>query len=856
VHQTGEVYSHTAALLTDPETTIEVAFQPDRAFNTLRWEAHEAHIAYLDSLPEKMGADQANAVAYWRALNGRPIHDGDPASLTHDLLDIYAKPLRDALSIRRQLLEFGVEPHRIRLAFDDAPKEVHYAETRWLRAHLRALDAIRSNPVEARRSMVEAMRGTGEEAATRQARAEAVADRLFAEHEDPARGPEKYALLWVRDSRDQPVGGRHGPHLDTRPEVLRDIIHELRGQFPDRRIVLVGDDLFARRPELRDAWEREGVLDGVDTKTLVNFWDAARNGGERLSRSEQALFWNHLNTERHVIQIGAESGALELPMMLGMRTVFLEPREYDGNKGNRWALYSKDWMYGRAEPVRDAAGRLVFDDSGRPVTTFRGAERLPAPMTTVKRVLFGPDLPDPTNRRGQAAAVYLPAKVSVTADRIVRLLDSGEIDHWGERLGRTAGMDSATWREWNESDWSRSQYYTDQLHRWLQTDATTPEEIGRKWDAIRLSLTGVVEPGFTVDPNYEGVSIVHPYALLHSEHPLPADVTARIADAYAEGPGSVARVVKDLLAAPEVRDQALHDLRAFRLEPHEIHDMHEALSRLAEPDAHERIRPYDLGDGHRLDTPIAEGQPTPRQVLEHFEPQQAGLSDVDPADYIARNAADRPWLASARDLDPAVQRVIAAVDQGQGHFLERHGSFVDNAKLYDRVTRLADPAQLDPAKRALAIDGYAPGDREHRCPDTATSIQDPIAFATAFAGAVGHPDVQAALRTPFDPDRRPGRVSLPIADLLGPDGHRYCAGYRLEPVGGSLEAALDCRAAWLDAMRSGRTPEVPEPRAVPIETFEGGTVEVFFQPNATGDGYEVATMFVDPPAPAPQEGAS
>ena len=42
----------------------------------------------------------------------------------------------------------------------------------------------------------------------------------------------------------------------------------------------------------------------------------------------------------------------------------------------------------------------------------------------------------------------------------------------------------------------------------------------------------------------------------------------------------------------------------------------------------------------------------------------------------------------------------------------------------------------------------------------------------------------------FDPADRPDQVTIPIADLLGPDGHD-CTGWRLEAVDGSIEAARD-----------------------------------------------------------------
>ena len=62
---------------------------------------------------------------------------------------------------------------------------------------------------------------------------------------------------------------------------------------------------------------------------------------------------------------------------------------------------------------------------------------------------------------------------------------------------------------------------------------------------------------------------------------------------------------------------------------------------------------------------------------------------------------------------------------------------------------------------------------------TSTRITDPDAFATAFARGVEHPKVREALDMAFDPRRMPRDVTVPIADLLGPDGHRYCTGWQL-----------------------------------------------------------------------------
>lgn len=163
-----------------------------------------------------------------------------------------------------------------------------------------------------------------------------------------------------------------------------------------------------------------------------------------------------------------------------------------------------------------------------------------------------------------------------------------------------------------------------------------------------------------------------------------------------------------------------------------------------------------------------------------------------------------------------------------------------------RAAYLEDPAQLDHGKRYLGIDGIRQGDQPHRCRSTATRITDPDAFATAFARGVEHPGVREALDMPFDPARKPREVTVPIADLLGPDGHRYCTGWRLEPADGSMNTARANRGTWLAARAEGRIPGVPEPQARPVSTFEGGVITFLFERNQGEQRYEIATMFPRP----------
>jgi hypothetical protein len=227
-------------------------------------------------------------------------------------------------------------------------------------------------------------------------------------------------------------------------------------------------------------------------------------------------------------------------------------------------------------------------------------------------------------------------------------------------------------------------------------------------------------------------------------------------------------------------------------------------------------------------------------ALVTFEPRRAGLPEVgitDGAAYLDKHSAERPWLSVAHDSPPEVQRVFAALDQGRGHAHIRHEGWVTEEMNERRVRNLEDPAQLDPAKRAAGVDGIATSDVPHRCGDVASRIIDPEAFATAFARGVEHPDVRAALDSNGP---RPEPVILPISNVLGDDGHKFCSGWQLEPVNGSMEEARAIRRAWAAGNQSG-----PEPLARPVETFEEGTVTFAFRRSAVG-GYEISTMYVNP----------
>lgn len=239
----------------------------------------------------------------------------------------------------------------------------------------------------------------------------------------------------------------------------------------------------------------------------------------------------------------------------------------------------------------------------------------------------------------------------------------------------------------------------------------------------------------------------------------------------------------------------------------------------------------------------------PAAELGRFDPERAGLppTSLDAADkYLAQHRTARAWLAIADSASPEARRILAAMDAGGGHGHIRHEGCVTEEASMRRAAYREDPAQLDLSKRYLGIDGLRENNQRHRCADTSTRITDPDAFATAFARGVEHPKVREVLDMRFDPEIKPDVVTVPIADLLGPNGHRFCTGWRLEPVDGSMDTARANRAAWLVARVDGREPDVPEPRVRPVATFEGGVITFFFERKYAETRYDIASMFPQP----------
>lgn len=240
----------------------------------------------------------------------------------------------------------------------------------------------------------------------------------------------------------------------------------------------------------------------------------------------------------------------------------------------------------------------------------------------------------------------------------------------------------------------------------------------------------------------------------------------------------------------------------------------------------------------------------PREELALFRPERAGLYPVSVGEamrYIEQNRSSRPWLQTVERSCPETRWIFAAADLSGAHWPVRHEGWVSEERSMRRVAYLEDPAQLDPGKRQAGIDGLLPRSRHHVCADRSTRITDPDACATALVRGTGHPAVQAALDMPFDRKYRQPPVWLPITDLLGKDGHKVCTGWQLQPERRRISEAMENRRAWRTALAEGRPPDGPEPRAVPVPTFEGGTIAFIISQNRQRTGYKIASLVPQPP---------
>jgi hypothetical protein len=158
----------------------------------------------------------------------------------------------------------------------------------------------------------------------------------------------KYALFWGRKSGEATGAG---PWLDTNEVMLAQMMIVVRRKDPSRKIVIIGDTVHL-------AAHIDGIAVPRPDIDLTLYWDNGFPGGRNLSA--QLFFLRLIRTlNRDTVSIGTNSGILELPHLMGMKTVYLENEHLHKRKGIRWQMLAANYRFTEDEAQLPALREML-----------------------------------------------------------------------------------------------------------------------------------------------------------------------------------------------------------------------------------------------------------------------------------------------------------------------------------------------------------------------------------------------------------------------------------------------------------------------------------------------------------------
>jgi hypothetical protein len=323
--QRGEQFIHALAMILEPDATVEIVYDTDSKYGLYR----------VEGVAEGLTSYAAAHHTYTR-LHG----EASSKSEGESMIALRSKALADALGIRAYLIDLGIDRDRIKVCGVSTTRKLD--EQNPNRATNIVTDHMRRHPNRVR-NMLKARLPRTEEAQAR------VLATLADSKIDAG---EQCVLLWCRATGRSPGGA---PEFDTPEQFLVEIAKRLYHDSGKKRtICLIGD-----KPPGRTLQELEGW--GIPVNTyLIKYWEH-----HKLSYREQLQFVLALHHYARCVSIGIESGILELPAVLGLPTIYLEPASVRNQKGNRWRDF---WAtFGRTgAPQRRAMltmARVLFTSS-------------------------------------------------------------------------------------------------------------------------------------------------------------------------------------------------------------------------------------------------------------------------------------------------------------------------------------------------------------------------------------------------------------------------------------------------------------------------------------------------------------
>lgn len=163
-----------------------------------------------------------------------------------------------------------------------------------------------------------------------------------------------YVMLWIRNESN----GKEWNHSVAAYEQLIDTASHLAGLLHKQvRLVFVGSELGGKYSHGASTGRRDRI-------NMIKFWEDG--GFPDSGRAGQMYLWHYLasHPNKHFVCIGMRSGALEQLALVGLPTIFLEPKSQA--KTER-ADRMRQWI-GRLPYSRCIIEDYVNNDKGEPIT--------------------------------------------------------------------------------------------------------------------------------------------------------------------------------------------------------------------------------------------------------------------------------------------------------------------------------------------------------------------------------------------------------------------------------------------------------------------------------------------------------
>lgn len=304
-YQSGEQYITKASLIADKGMQVEVYPGTDSMYQTWEEAAKGLNVHVLDLFSSKYHRDFRDEQQVKEFLKPK----------------LQQKATEMAGFLRSGIPSNPNKPNRVEVMADVPTKGKVRGSTE------AAVKPFLANPTQAQSKLHEAIRQSVPD--------NGLQGRLNNFYEAQGFSAEdNYTLLWGRSSGRTNAAA---PHLDTNPVMLAQMMISIRRLDPKRKLVVIGDPVNIPGKIGSDSVPRPDI-------NLFQYWKSRDWPGDPSDMSAQMFFLALIQSHHpKTVSVGTNSGILELPHLMGMRTIYLENQHDHARKGKRW---EKKWEMG------------------------------------------------------------------------------------------------------------------------------------------------------------------------------------------------------------------------------------------------------------------------------------------------------------------------------------------------------------------------------------------------------------------------------------------------------------------------------------------------------------------------------